>query len=118
MTQHRVVVAIHVIYLELLKAHIIGQSLKKFILFSKQDIASLESEFLYWWVGVCKGKYLATANADQFGVVAAIYEFVVKSICGIHDMLKTNKGELIFGKADCMHWIADLVHHIAHLLIL
>lgn len=47
MAQHRVVVAVHVVYLELLKAHIVGQPLEKLILFSKENIASFESEFLY-----------------------------------------------------------------------
>ena len=118
MAQHWVVVAVHVVYLELLQAHVVGQSLKKLVLFSEQDITAFEGELLYWWVGVSQGKDLASTNADQLCVVATVYEFVIKSIRRVDDMLKTDERKLIFGEANCMHRIADLVHHVAHLLIL
>ena len=47
MAQHVFVVAVHVVYLELLQAHVVGQSLEKLVLFSEQDITAFEGELLY-----------------------------------------------------------------------
>lgn len=87
---HGIVVAVHVVDLELFEAHIAGQAFKELALFSQRYVAALEDQFLEGGVGVGHGKYLGAADADEFGVEAEIYCLVAESPSCVDDILQAN----------------------------
>ena len=115
---HCVVVAVHVVYLELFQAHIAGQTLEELALFSQRYVAAFEGQFLEGGVGVGHGEYFGAADADEFGIVAEIDGLVAEGSRRVDDILQTDQWELIFGQADHEHGVADLVHHVVHMVVL
>lgn len=43
---------------------------------------------------------------------------MVEGVSCIDDVLQTQQGEVVLGEADGMHGVADLVHHVTHLLVM
>ena len=88
---HCVVVAVHVVYLELFQAHIAGQTLEELTLFSQRYVATLKDQFLQGRVGIGHGEYFGTADADEFGVEAKIDCLVAEGSRCVDDILQADK---------------------------
>jgi hypothetical protein len=118
MFDHRIVVTVHVVDFELLQAHVVAESLEELFLLPIEHVASLHDQFLHGGVGVRPFEDLGAADADQFGVVADVDDLVVEGAGGVDGVGEADHGEAVLGKADGVHGVADLAHHVVHLLIL
>lgn len=73
---HCIVIAVHIIYLEFLQAHVASQPLKKLTFLAQSHVTSLESQFLQRWVSIGQSEEFVATDADKFGVVAEINTLV------------------------------------------